>query len=364
MMGSRNKAVIRTGPGVFGILALLGVASQPVGAQEMLSGKAGDQSKSWQAVAPGLVEPRSGEIRISAPVIGRISEIPVSINDNVLAGEPLLRLDDEEALARVASAQAQVAMRERARNDKAAGRAADRRNAEDRVADAEETLVEARHAFDKAALARRTGSGSDADIAPARAAWTSAQDSLNRQRARLHKLESEPGTPLPTEVEGQLNTARNELRLSIAELEKLTIRAPIASAVLQVNAKVGELAAPTLPQPLMSLGDLSRLRVRAELDEGDIGKVRLGDKVAVRAEAFRGREFAGKVSDIAPIVQPGRINSRGSHNLTDFSVVEILIDLVDPSPLVVGMKVDAYFQPDSAAQKRDNLVVPIIRPPF
>ena len=35
----------------------------------------------------------------------------------------------------------------------------------------------------------------------------------------------------------------------------------------------------------------------------------------------------------------------------DFSVIEILIDLVDPGPLVVGMKVDAYFQPDSAAQK-------------
>lgn len=351
MTGSRSKRVLRTGLGVFGMMALIAATPQIIGAQEMPGGKAGDQSKGWQAVAPGLVEPTSGEIRISAPVIGRISEIPVSINDNVLAGEPILRLDDEEALARVASVQAQVSMRERARNDKAAGRAADRRNAEDAVADAEETLVEARRAFDKAALARRSGSGSDADIAPARAAWTSARDNVNRQRARLRKLESEPGTPLPTEVEGQLNAARSELRLSIAELEKLTIRAPIASAVLQVNAKVGELAAPTSPQPLMLLGDLSRLRVRAELDEGDFGKVRPGDKVVVRAEAFRGREFGGKVSGIAPIVQPGRINSRGSRNITDFSVIEILIDLVDPGPLVVGMKVDAYFQPDSAAQK-------------
>ncbi len=66
-----------------------------------------------------------------------------------------LRLDDEEARARVATTQAQVAMRKRARNDQAAGKAADGRKAEDAVADAEATLVEARDAFDKTALAKR-----------------------------------------------------------------------------------------------------------------------------------------------------------------------------------------------------------------
>jgi Biotin-lipoyl like len=83
---------------------------------------------------------------------GRISEVPVNANDKVLAGEPLLRLDDEEARARTAMAQAQVTMRKRARNDQAAGKAADRRKAEDAVSDAEATLVEARDAFDKVAL--------------------------------------------------------------------------------------------------------------------------------------------------------------------------------------------------------------------
>ena len=49
--------------------------------------------------------------------------------------------------------------------------------------------------------------------------------------------------------------------------------------------------------------DLSRLRVRAELDEHDVGKIVVGDKVVVHADAFRGREFAGKVAAIAPIVR-------------------------------------------------------------
>ena len=97
------------------------------------TGRAQDKSEGWAAVAPGLVEPRSGEIRIFAPVIGRISEVPVAVNDQVLADEPLVRLDDEEARARVAAQRAEVAMRERERNEKSARKAASRRRAEDEI---------------------------------------------------------------------------------------------------------------------------------------------------------------------------------------------------------------------------------------
>jgi HlyD family secretion protein len=110
------------------------------------------------------------------------------------------------------------------------------------------------------------------------------------------------------------------------------------------------LSAPASLQPLMSLGDLSALRVRAELDERDVGKIKLGDNVAVRADVFGGREFAGKVTNIAPIIRPARINLSEPRNPTDFSVMEVLIHLADPGPLVVGMKVDVYFQAGSDAQ--------------
>ena len=82
--------------------------------------------------------------------------------------------------------------------------------------------------------------------------------------------------------------------------------------MLQVNAKVGELAAPTAAQPLVSVGDVSALRVRAEMDERDFGLVKIGQPVMVRAAAFRGRDFAGKVSSIAPLVGAGRINARAA----------------------------------------------------
>ena len=325
------------------ILILTPTMQRPVNAQSPVDGKTADASQVWAAVAPGVVEPRSGQIKIAAPIIGRVSEVMVKINDKVAAGEPLLRLDDEDAQARVASAQAQVAMREKARNEKSAGKAASRRDAEDAVADAEAALVDARNTFDKAVHAKRSGSGSDATVTAARTAWTRAHDNLERERSQLRKVKAQSGTPLPTQLEGQLNVARTELRAAIAELEKLTVRAPIAGTVLKVDVKPGEVAAPLSSQPLLLLGDLSQLRVRAELDEHNAGKIKVGETVTISAEAFRGQTFAGKVAAIAPLVQPARLSSPGSRNLTDFNINEVMIDLNEPGPLIAGMNVDVYF---------------------
>jgi HlyD family secretion protein len=304
------------------------------------------ENKIWQAVAPGRVEPRSGEIKVMAPMIGIVSQVLVQTGDKVIADEPLIHLADEEARARIATSQAQVEMRERARNDQGAGKGAERRRAEDAVADAETAVVQARESFDAAIKAKHDGSGSDADIASTRATWSTVKDRLSQRRTQLHKLEDEPNTPLPTANEGQLNIARGELRTAYAGLEQLTIRAPVASTVLQVNTAAGELA--SAPQALVLLGDLSGLRVRAEVDERDVGKIKLGGAVVVRSDAFRGRAFAGKVVSISPMVQPARIT--GTRNLSDFSVADVLIELADPGPLLVGMKVDVYFQHETASQ--------------
>jgi HlyD family secretion protein len=300
--------------------------------------------KNWQAVAPGRIEPVTGEIKIAAPIGGLIGEVLVKAGDKVSAGEPLIRLADREVQARIAAAEAQIALRKRARNDQApSSKAGERRKAEDAVADGEKAVAEARSALDQTALERRSGRGSDADLDAARSALSRAQDRLKQLRVDLRKLESETATPLPTQTEGQLNIARTELWAAQAAAEKLTVRAPISATVLQVNAKAGELAMPSAAQPLVMLGDISALRVRAELDERDFGEIKVGQAVSVRPDAFRGREFAGKVAFIAPLVEPSR-GTRGQRNQTDVDVVEVLVDVAEPGQLAVGMKVDVYFR--------------------
>jgi HlyD family secretion protein len=367
------------GIGAVAVALALAMLAARTGEQEGVRAARPEASddKRWQTVAPGRVEPASGTIKVAAPVMGVIAQVIVKVNDKVFAGEPLVRLVDAEARARLAAAEAQVAFRLQARNEESApvpaapavraapaaraarpapqrseavvadvDKADPRRRAEDAVAGADKAVTEAQAALDRAAVERRAGAASDAALEAARAALARAQDRQRQQKAELRRIEAAPGTPLPNFVDGQVNVARAEAAAAAAAIERLTIRAPISGTVLQVNAKPGELAAPTNAQPLLIIGDISALRVRAELDERDVGEVKLGQSAVIRADAFRGREFAGKVSFIAPIVEPGRISARGQRNVTDVDVIEVLVDVAQPDPLAVGMKVDVYFQPD------------------
>ncbi len=78
------------------------------------------EEKRWLAVAPGRVEPLSGVIRVAVPVMAVIDDVLVRAGDAVFAGEPLVNLVDHEARARLATAEAQVALRRRVRNKESA----------------------------------------------------------------------------------------------------------------------------------------------------------------------------------------------------------------------------------------------------
>src|SRR5215831_3951388 len=345
LTGWKTKAAVL---GAVAVALALAVLAARTGEQESARGGRPEAAngKRWQTVAPGRVEPRSGTIKIAAPVMGVIAQVLVKVDDKVFPGEPLIRLVDTEARARLAS-RPRPAPRPRGEVAVAnVDKAATRRRAEDALADADKAVMEAQAAVDKAVVDRRAGTGSDAAVEAARSGLARSRERQQQQRAELRRIEVDPATPLPTFAEGQVNVARAEAAAAAAEIERLTIRAPIAGTVLQVNAKPGELAAPSNAQPLLVIGDVSALRVRAELDERDFGQIKIGQPVLVRAAAFRGREFAGKIAFIAPLVEQGRINARGQRNVTDVDVVEVLIDLAQPDPLAVGMKVDVYFQPE------------------
>jgi HlyD family secretion protein len=166
------------------------------------------------------------------------------------------------------------------------------------------------------------------------------------QRGELRGIEVD--APLPTLAEGQLVIARSELAVAQASLDQMTIRAPTSGTILQLNAKRGELASPSNTQPLVLLGDLSALRVRAEVEERDIGKIKVGQAVLVRPTALRGREITGTVSFIAPLVEAERTDGFSQRKKND--VAEVLIGLSESGSLTVGMNVDVYFRQESISR--------------
>ena len=329
------------------LVVLLAVPSLNAQAQNAPTSDA-PADKRWLAVAPGRVEPVSGLIRIAAPVVGVVDEVLAKANDKVFAGQPLVRLRDQEARAQLASVTAQVAMRKRIRN-KEFGIVGRCRTTQGRGCGGRCGGGCIPGSFPARQGSRRTAGRPRFGCRCCGGAFglKRAEEYLVEQTDELRRIA--PDAPLPTVAEGQLKITRSELSASRAGLEKLTIRAPIDGTILQIKARPGEVVSPSTP-PLVELGDTSALRVRAEVDERDIEKIKPRQSVLVRPAALRGREVAGIVSLIAPIVEAGRYSAPGQRNMTDVDVVEVLIELSEPVPLVVGMKVDVYFQHDTASR--------------
>jgi HlyD family secretion protein len=302
----------------------------------------------WAASSTGRIEPRDGDVRLDTIVPGRIIEVAAKTNATVQSGDLLVRIDEDELFAKYISAEAEVLVRERERDEEPAkGAGLDKRKAEDAVARAERGLFAARQAFDEAG--RSVGKGSADDVAKARTNLATSKQLVASERASLATIAAKSDMPLPTRLESALTQSRADLLQVEQAIERTRIRAPADGNVLNVWAKVGETAELMPDTALVLFGDISSMRVRAEVEERDVVKVHVGQKVVVRADAYPGRDFDGTVTSLAPALGPPRILSRGPRRPNDVEVLEVLATLDGNPVLLSGMRVDVFFKLDTAA---------------
>jgi HlyD family secretion protein len=301
----------------------------------------------WVAAAAGRVEPRFGEFRVGTSLLGRVAEVLVRVNDRVEEGDLLVRLEDDEARARLMAAEAEASSRRRERDAQAATAGREELGrAEDELFAAERDAAAARFELDSAPIARRTANGADQRLVDARRRFLDARERLQRASSAFDAAQARPGLPAPNRSEASLSAARAEVTAAQALLDKTRIRAPAAGAVLQLNARVGEMVAPASDQPLAVIGDLSAMRVKAEIAERDVPKVKLGQRAIARSDAYPGRDFEGQVSALAPSLSAPRIGARGPRRPAEVEVLEATIDLAGTVPLMPGMRVDVFFRRD------------------
>lgn len=304
----------------------------------------------WAASATARVEPKDGEVRIASEVGGKIAEILAKTNDVVKAGDLLIRLDDGDYYNKIYAAAAEEGVRERERADEpVTGPALDRRNADDAVFKAQEAVFAAHEAFDKAYRAWKTAAGPEDAVEKARKDLADKQTALAAAKDKLAQVEKLPGMPLEQRLESSLALARSDLTSSELALERTRIRAPADGTVLNVLARVGETAVPSPDSAVVVFGDMSSLRLRAEVEERDAAKVHVGQRVVVKADAFPDKTFEGTVTSISQSLGAPRIASRGPRRPNDVEVVEVMIALDGRPPLFTGMRVDTFFKLDNQA---------------
>ena len=107
---------------------------------------------------------------------------------------------------------------------------------------------------------------------------------------------------------------------------------------------MGEAYSTLLPRPLFDFADDSVRRVRAEVDEWDIGKVKLGQRAIVTADGFPGQRFDGRVVELAHVMGRKSVLTGDPAEKADRDVLEVVVEL-DPSAreLPVGLRITAQF---------------------
>jgi RND family efflux transporter MFP subunit len=134
-------------------------------------------------------------------------------------------------------------------------------------------------------------------------------------RAALDRAESEARA-----AEAVVETFRRRLADTI-------LRAPVGGIVLRRDGEIGEVVDTTAT--VFVVGELRPLRVTAEVEEEEIPRVQPGQRVLMRADAFEGEVFPGRVSDITPAGDPR------------LKVYRVRIALPDDTRLRIGMTVEA-----------------------
>jgi HlyD family secretion protein len=123
-----------------------------------------------------------------------------------------------------------------------------------------------------------------------------------------------------------------------------SIRAPIKGVVLRRHLNAGEVVSVLSPRPIVSLADISRLRVRAEVDERDVGRIYQGQPVVVFSEAAPGKKFSGRVFWIGTLMGRKKAQTGDPAEKSDRDILEVLVDLDEKADwAIIGLRLTVQF---------------------
>lgn len=218
--------------------------------------------------ANGYIEARH-QASVAARITGRLAEVMVEEGDTVAADQVVARLLDDDQIAAVARAEADLQLA-------AAG-----------LAQAEVVAV-------------------DADRRAARRADLQSAGVIGTEEEETADTEARSAAALTQAARAQVAVARAALRTARLELEKTRITAPFAGAVLRKDAEVGEIVGPIMTSntaragAVVTIADLGTLEVGVDVNETYIARLTLGMPADVVLDAHPDVHFPGEIRAIYP----------------------------------------------------------------
>jgi HlyD family secretion protein len=295
----------------------------------------------------GIVEPATREIKLAGEVPGLVAAVLAEEGAQVEAGAPLIRLVAVVQEANVAAAQAEVdgarAQLNRAlrgpRGSEIADLSAQSEASRAAAQQAREQVERNRGLFEQGVVTAEEFDGLQR---------TNEQASANAQaaEARLKTLRAGTRAEDIASSRAQLKGAEARLALAQAELARRTISSPVTGELLQIKLRPGEYYQPGGAEPLAIVGDTRTLRVRLDIDERDIGKVKAGQRAQIQAISFPDQLFEGRVVAVGRRMGRKNVRSDDPVERVDTKILEVVVELSAPGPLLVGLRVRGYLLGD------------------
>ncbi|QYF95190.1 efflux RND transporter periplasmic adaptor subunit [Massilia sp. PAMC28688] len=202
------------------------------------------------------------QVLLSPEVIGKVSAVHVKEGQQVAKGDLLLHLDDQSYRAEVAQQEAAVKQQRIA------------------IEQQQLNLANQENQLKRKTELHRVKMISEAAIDDARFAVEAAKIELRNSRSRLEQ------------VQAILNQSRERLA-------KTTIRSPISGTITALDIKVGETAVASqvsiAGSSLMTIANTSTMMTEVNVDEADIGKIVVGQDVAIHTAAYPDTPLKGEV---------------------------------------------------------------------
>jgi HlyD family secretion protein len=297
------------------------------------------------AAAPGRVEGSQEPVLIGASITGIVEKVTVRQGDLVSAGDLLVRIAcrdlEAQLAARVAEQDAAEAFYRKlvngARREDIDIAQADLNLAEARLAEARVRAARSSMLFEKSAGSQATRDADERDVRMASAQFDAA-------RLRLRLLKAGTREEELAEAKARMVAARDLIDATSAELSKCDVKSPVTGIVLRKNVSEGELISLFYPKPLVTVSEIGKYRVRAEVDEHDVPRVKQGQLVEIAVDASDRTRLKGHVASIAPVMGRRQILTSDPADKSDRDVMEVIIDLEHkPEHLPIGLRVSVLF---------------------
>lgn len=269
----------------------------------------------------GIVEANTENIAIGTLVAGVVSEIYVSVGDQVKAWDPLFKIDDRDLKAQLAMRQTTLRVaKANAKVEKA-------------------QLDDLKNQLERAEILSRK--------------QVISVDELDRRRYAVQTAEAKVA-----HARAEIASAQAQVKETETNLDRIIIRAPCDGKVLQSKIHRGEFAPAGVTQtPLMLFGNTSPLNVRVDVDENDAWRVHPAAPAVALLRGNRGIKTPLKFVRFEPYVVPKKSLTGDSTERVDTRVLQVVYRIEGSDlPVFAGQQMDVFIEtPDPIAPPRTPL---------